>query len=780
MKVKKRNGRLEDYSPDKINNFVNRCCDGLKVSPSEIILDAEISFRDKIPTSEIDEQLELTARSKIWQHPDYGKAAARMLLSSHYKEVIGESVDCDTFDNDYRSMFVRNIKKGVKKGIFDPRLLSFPLKELAEYIKPERDELYGYVGIKNLTDRYFSKIDGKVIETPQAFHMRVAMGLCINETEPDFVYELYDLYSQHKASPSTPTLFNSGTTHPQLSSCYLSSIDDSVDGIFEGLWQEARKSKYAGGLGFHMTSIRSTGSHIKGTNGTSSGLIPWLKVYNDMLVACNQAGRRPGSGCVYLEPWHGDIEEFITLRTNTGDEARKCRQLNTALWIPDLFFKRLEADADWTLFDPSVVPDLHETFGLEFEKLYEKYESEGLGRTIKAKALWKEILKCLFETSHPWICFKDRCNETYTNKHEGIIHGSNLCTEICLRTKSPNYNEGKKEVEGLTAVCTLSSICLPNHMLYENGRWSLDYDAINETIGMMVRALDNVISINFYPTEEARIGAEADRPIGIGTIGWADVYARMGIAPDSNEAKELADDLMQEISFAAVSTSAELASERGNYPTFEGSDWSQGIFHHEKYGVDFRSPRWDDLRKKVICGMRNSNLLAIAPNASIGFILGYNQSIEPYYSAVYVYGNKSGRTMVINERLVEDLESRNLWNIDIAKDIIREEGNLENLDIPEDIKKKYPTAFQCDQIGLIKANAARQKWVDQAISFNLYNDKTSLKYLNDIYLEAWKSGLKTTYYLRNKRANSAEKMVEAKPQEVQACPIDGSCESCEG
>jgi ribonucleoside-diphosphate reductase alpha chain len=781
MKVKKRNGRLEEYCPEKINNFVNRCCEGLKIPSSEIIIDAEISFRDKIPTSEIDEQLELTARSKIWKHPDYGKAAARMLLSSHYKEVISESVDCDAFDHDYRSVFVRNIKKGVKAGLFDPRLLSFPLKELADYMEPSRDELYGYVGIKNLTDRYFARIDGKVIETPQAFHMRVAMGLCLEESNTDFVYNLYDLYSTHKASPSTPTLFNSGTTHPQLSSCYLSSVDDSVDGIFDGLWQEARKSKYAGGLGFHMTAIRSTGSRIKGTNGTSSGLIPWLKIYNDMLVACNQAGRRPGSGCVYLEPWHGDIEEFITLRTNTGDEQRKCRQLNIALWMPDLFFERLESDSHWTLFDPSLVKDLPELYGVDFKKAYERYEAEGLGRQIQAKALWKEILKCLFETSHPWICFKDRSNECYSNKHMGLVHGSNLCSEIILRTQPPKYEEGRKTEYGLTAVCTLSSICLPNHMLKTENGWSLDYDSIFDTIQCMVRALDNVISVNFYPTEEARIGAESDRPIGIGTIGWADVYARMGVSPDSEEALTLANTIMEKISFFAIDASAELAAERGSYPTFEGSSWSAGKFHHENYGDVKCSEGWGSLREKVKRGMRNSNLLAIAPNASIGFILGYNQSIEPYYSAVYTYGNKSGRTIIINERLVEDLEEVDLWNIEMAEDIVRNEGDVSSLDIPDQIKSKYKTAFQCNQEGLVKVNAARQKWVDQAISFNLYNDRTSLKYLNDIYLAAWKNGLKTTYYLRNKRANSTEKMIEDKPkQEVSACPIDGSCESCEG
>lgn len=1116
MLVKKRNGRLEEYNPNKINTFVERCCEGLNVSASEIILDAQISFRNKIPTSEIDHQLELTARSKIWKHPDYSKAASKMVLSYLYKEVIGDSVDCDTFEEDYRSCFIRNIKRGVKVGLFDEKLLKFDLKKLAAHMVLCRDKLYGYVGIKNLYDRYFAKVDGRVIETPQAFHMRVAMGLSLvsddesSSIDEDFAIQLYEMYSQHLASPSTPTLFNSGTTHPQLSSCYLSSIDDSVDGIFDGLWQEARKSKYAGGLGFHMTPIRCTGSHIHGTNGTSSGLIPWLKIYNDMLVACNQAGRRPGSGACYIEPWHGDVEEFITLRVNTGDEQRKCRQMNIALWMPDLFFKRLEGNDKWTLFDPSEVSDLHDLYGENFEKKYEEYENSGIGKTISAKSLWKEILKCLFETSHPWICFKDRCNESYTNKHAGVVHGSNLCvspetllltkdgfvqidqlegesvavwngmewsdttvvktgdkqklvtvslsdgtsldctlyhkwytvrnyndqssgkltekrthelrigdklckfdtpvisgcgtmkypythglfcaegthersnsrrislyddkkqllpfldiktnrgedgsgrinvvvhedmapkfyvpldcdietklqwlegyvdgdgsiarngnneslqvvsvefnflkevqlllqtmgvkskislfneegdrllpdgnggyklyscnssfrllvssnglyklcslgfspkrlsfkprlpqrdaaqfvtvvgvsddgryddtycvkepkrgmavfngvltgncTEITLRTKPPKYNNGKKTEIGLTAVCTLSSICLPNHMKFEDCEWVMDYDKIYDTITSMVKALDNVISINFYPTDEAKLGAKSDRPIGIGTIGWADVYARMGVSPDSSEAEKIANTIMEYISYYAINASSELATLRGNYSTFNGSLWNEGVFHHEIYNAE-TTLDWDSLRNKVKSGMRNSNLLAIAPNASIGFILGYNQSIEPYYSAVYTYGNKSGRTLIINERLFEDLERNGLWSTELAEDILRNEGDLTEIDeIPDKYKDIYKTAFNCDQEGLIRVNAVRQKWVDQAISFNLYNNKTSIKYLNDIYIAAWKNGLKTTYYLRNVRANSTEKMVEEKVKEPEfaACTMQEGCVSCEG
>lgn len=782
MKVKKRNGRLEDYDADKINKFVERCCEGLNVSASEIIIDAQISFRDKIPTSEIDEQLELTARSKIWKHPDYGKAAARMVLSYLYKEVLGESVDRDVLEQEYKSAFVRNIKKAVKEGLLDKKLLQFDLKKLSDCLCVDRDNLYGYVGIKNLYDRYFIQLNDKVLETPQAFHMRVAMGLSIVSNNEESVDEelcvnLYNLYSQHLASPSTPTLFNSGTPYAQCISCFLSQIGDSIDSIFDGLWQEARKSKHAGGLGFHVTQIRSTGSHIKGTNGTSSGLIPWMKLFNDMLVSVDQAGKRPGSGCAYLEPWHADIEEFITLRTNTGDEQRKCRQLNIALWVPDLFFERLETTDEWTLFDPSQTSDLVDLYGKSFKKKYEEYEKQNIGRKISAKALWKEILKCLFETSHPWICFKDQSNKCYPNKHAGLLHGSNLCSETLTRTHAGKYENGVKTSAGFTSICSLSSICLPNHMIFDK-QWKLDYDKIQETIELIVKALDNVITINYYPTEEAKIGATEDRPIGIGTIGWADVYARLGVSPDSEEAAQIASELMEKIAYYATNASAELACVRGSYPTFDGSDWSKGKFHHENYNVESKED-WEGIRNKVKSGMRNSNLLAIAPNASIGFILGYNQSIEPYYSAVYTYGNKSGRTLIINERLVEDLVKDELWCTELAEDIIRHEGSLQDLDLPEIYKKKYKTAFECDQVGLIKVNAERQKWVDQAISFNLYNKETSLKYLNDIYIAAWKSGLKTTYYLRNKRASNTEKMIEEKI-EVKECPIDGSCESCEG
>ena len=502
IRVKKRNGRLENFEVNKINRFVERACENLSgVSASEVVLDMETTFYDKISTSQIDKSIELTARQKIYKEPNYSYVAGRVVLSTLYKEVLRESVDADTFDADYKSAFVKNLKRCVKEGTLDERLTNYDLKDLAEHLKPERDLIFKYVGIRNVYDRYLFRDKEKVVETPQAFYMRVAMGLCFNEDDPQKrVKELYDVYSQHLASPSTPTLFNSGTVHNQLSSCYLSEIHDSVDGIFDGLWQEARKSKYAGGLGFHVSKIRATGSHIKGTNGTSSGLIPWLKVYNDMLVACDQAGKRRGSGCAYLEPWHLDVVDFVDLRKVGGEERRRCHDLNTALWCCDLFFKRINNDEKWTLFCPSDVSDLTELFGEEFERRYCHYESLAEKGEITnfevmpAKDLWKKILKSLFETSHPWITFKDNANLRYSNIHEGTLHGSNLCTEIFLHTKHSEYNEGEKTTVGETAVCNLSSINLSNHVVGNK----VDKKLLASTIEKIIRALDNVIDINFY------------------------------------------------------------------------------------------------------------------------------------------------------------------------------------------------------------------------------------------------------------------------------------------
>jgi ribonucleoside-diphosphate reductase alpha chain len=781
--VRKRNGKTESFDVNKINIFLERCCEGVRnVSASEIAIDAQITFRDKIPTSEIDQALELTARAKIWKHPNYGKVASRIIMSCLYKEIIGESVDHDTFEADYRSKFIKNIKRGVKSGIIDKRMLAYDLKFLADCLVISRDDEIDYIGIKNLADRYFLKdTSGKLLETPQAFYMRIAMGLCLND--PTMVLDFYNMYSQHLASPSTPTLFNSGTTHPQLSSCYLSMIEDSVDGIFDGLWQEARKSKYAGGLGFHMGGIRSTNSKIVGTNGKSSGLIPWMKIYNDMLVAVNQGGKRPGSGCAYIEPWHKDVYEFVDVRKNTGDDRIRCRDLQIALWIPDLFMERVEADADWTLFCPRDCPELNETYGSEFRAHYEKYETTNLGKKVRAKDLWKHILRALFETSHPWICFKDRSNERYTNKHMGIVHGSNLCTEIILRNKAPKYKDGVKTEHGLTAVCTLASICLPNHMELVDEVWMIDYPQLQDTVEKLIRSLDNVIDINFYPTEEARIGATADRPLGMGTIGWVNVLARLGIAADSEEAVQVASELTEFISYHAILTSHKLSQDRGSYPTFSGSLWSNGVLPIDSakdqmahLGIKAKFD-WEPLRELVSKGMRNSNLLAIAPNASIAYILGFSQSVEPNLSIAYAYENLSSITWLVDKDFVAEMEREGLWSTEFADKCRFIDGDTSLLPISDKQKAIYKGAFKMNQFGLIKTNAARQVWIDQAISFNLYNAGTSIKHINDMYFAAWKDGLKTTYYLRNVRANKAEQI----ESEQKTCSIsDPTCESCHG
>lgn len=807
IRVKKRNGRLEEFEVNKINRFVERTCEELEgVSASEVVLDMETTFYDKIPTSEIDKSIELTARQKIYKEPNYSFVAARVVLTNLYKEILKESVDADTFDADYRSVFVKNVKKAAKDNLFDSRLLDYDLKDLSEYIKPERDLILKYVGIKNIYDRYLFRDQDKVVETPQAFYMRVAMGLCFNEDNPqERAKALYDIYSQHLASPSTPTLFNSGTKHNQLSSCYLSEIHDSVDGIFDGLWQEARKSKYAGGLGFHVSKIRATGSYIKGTNGTSSGLIPWLKIYNDMLVACDQAGKRRGSGCAYLEPWHLDVVDFLDLRKVGGEERRRCHDLNTALWCCDLFFKRIKAGEKWTLFCPSDVADLTDLFGEEFEKRYEYYESLVESGQITnyevmpAKDLWKKILKSLFETSHPWITFKDNANLRYSNIHEGTLHGSNLCTEIYLHTKHSEYDQGEKTKIGETAVCNLSSINLSNHIIDNK----IDKKLLSETVSKIIRALDNVIDINFYPTKEAYNANMRHRPIGMGTMGWADAYAKLGIQQDSNEGVKFADELMEYISYHAILTSSKLAKERGKYKSYEGSTWSQNKLPIDTWNnlmkwkgkktskstLDW-TPVRDSIKKH---GIRNSNTMAIAPNASIAYQVGCEQSIEPFFSVLFRYENKSGNYYIVNFHFVDAMKERGLWNNEIAEAVKQADGDVSLLNIPEDLKQIYKIAFDRDQEKLIEATAVRQKWIDQGISFNLYNGKTSLKFLNDIYLHSANEGLKSTYYLRNRAASKIQKVTseqqnsqnleefQQKLEAAKAATEKGeSCEMCEG
>ena len=803
--VKKRNGRLENLNIDKINRCVERACEGLdSVSASEVVLDAHVQLYDKISTTDIDKALVMSARAKMEKEPNYSYVAARLLLGNIHKEVFGSSVDKDAFENQYRLSFIKNIKLLVSEGILDKRLLEFDLKKLAESLELDRDFKFKYLGLQILHDRYFHHIEGRRLESPQSFWMRVSMGLAINEKDKnEKALEFYNTLSQFHLCCSTPTLFNSGSTHSQLSSCYLNTFDDSIDGIFEGAWQEARKSKYAGGLGFDVSNFRSSGSHIKGTNGTSSGLVPWLKIYNDLLVAVNQGGKRPGAGCAYIEPWHLDIEDFLDLKKNTGDERRRCHDLNTANWLPNLFFNKVSKNEDWYLFSPSDVRDLHESFGEDFDKKYKKYCKQADNGEIKnfrklpAKDLWKKMLRVLFETGHPWVTFKDNSNIRYSNSHEGVIHSSNLCTEIFLHTKPSLFDEGKKTEVGETAVCNLSSVNLKEH-IKTNGK--LDYKLLAKTIKNQMRMLDNVIDLNFYPTEEAKKSNLKHRPVGAGTMGWHDVFHAHKLDYSSEDSVKLADELYEFISYHCLLNSSKLAKEKGKYGSYEGSLWDQGVLPIDTYKnlmnyleekpiihrgkkyapeVDWKVVR-DSIKDN---GMRNSNTMAIAPTATISYIQGCSPSIDPDFSTFFVYENKSGNLFITNEWFVKECKELGIWTPSLIEALKSVDGDVSQLELPEDIKNRFRVAFDQDQFKLVDCAAARQKWIDMGQSLNLFNSSTSLKYLNDLYFHARNRGLKSTYYLRNKSASKIEKSTESsapESSEAKSCSIlDPTCESCQ-
>lgn len=810
--VKKRNGRLENLNTNKINLCAKRACEGLEdVSESEIVLDAHVQFFDKISTSEIDKALIMSARVKIEKEPNYSYVAARLLLGTILKEVFGESRDSDRFDHQYRLSFARNVKFLVKEGVLNPKLLEFDLKKLSEAIFPERDLKFKYLGLQTVYDRYLLHLDGRRLETPQGFWMRVAMGLSLNEeNKEERAIEFYNAISQFLVCPSTPTLFNSGTIHSQLSSCYLNTFEDSIDGIFEGLWQEARKSKFAGGLGFDVTNFRASNAYVKGTNGKSSGLVPWLKIYNDMLIAVDQGGKRPGAGCAYLETWHLDMEEFLDLKKNTGDERRRCHDMNTANWIPDLFMRRIQEDGDWYLFSPSDVRILHEVYGDEFDKAYlgfcDKADNGELlnFKKIKAKDLWKKMLRVLFETGHPWMTFKDNANLRYSNSHEGTVHSSNLCTEIFLHTKPSRYEVGEKVEVGETAVCNLSSINLREHLA--NGE--VNFDLLAKTISIQMRMLDNVIDLNFYPTKEAQKSNLRHRPVGAGSMGWADVFHSYKVDFSTEEAVQFSDELQEFISYHCILNSNALAKERGKYFSYEGSLWSKGVLPIDTYGslmtylkqspIEFKSRKfapkvdWAHLRERIAeDGVRNSNTMAIAPTATISYIQGCSPCIEPDFSVLFVYENKSGNLMITNEWFVKECKALGIWSKVMIEAVKSVDGDLNLLNgiIPEDLKKRYATAFDRDQFKLIDAGAARQKWIDMGQSLNLFNKSSSLKSLNEIYIHARNTGLKATYYLRNKAASKIEKSggnsgiseeVKEENTEPKACGIlNPGCESCQ-
>lgn len=811
MKVTKRNNNTEDFNEDKIKRCAERACDGvsLDVDPVEVVYNARIKLYDGVPTKEIDQALIRSARSLIEQDPDYRFVAAGLLRATIYKEVFGENADSDAFEYQYRRTFILNIKSLIRHKIASKELAKFDLNKLAEALKIERDRNFAYLGLQTLYDRYLMHIDGKKMETPQGFWMRVAMGLAIKEKPEDkekWAVRFYNVLSNFDFMSSTPTLFNSGGTFNQLSSCYLNTFEDSINGIFDGVHQEALKNKYAGGLGMDLTNFRATNSYITGTNGTTQGAVYFWKLYGDMLAAVNQGGKRRGAGCAYLECWHGDFEDFLALRKNTGDERKRTHDMNTASWIPDLFMKRVWEDGPWYLFSPNETPELHELHGSEFNKKYEEYTKKGLKGELKffretsAKELWKKMLRSLFETGHPWVTFKDPSNMRYSNQHEGTVHSSNLCTEILLHTKPTKYkNEASRTIKeyGETAVCNLGSINLRNHVKMNDTQAVVDYSKLKKTIIVAMRMLDNVIDINFYPTEEAKRSNLRHRPIGMGSMGWHDLFYKLGIQLDSSEAVKLSDELYECISYHSILQSSKLARERGKYESYEGSLWSQDVFPIDTYSKLMSSRRasgwsskerysdngkgWDHVREHVKrYGMRNSNTMAIAPTATISSIVGSSPSIEPRYSVLYVYSTLSGEFTMVNEYFVQELKKLDLWNHDMLNQIKTHDGDLTNIpQIPQSLKDHFKTAFQQDQFKMIDCAAARQKWIDMGQSLNLYNSETSLKYMNDLYTHAWETGLKTTYYLRNKAASKIEKSTVSTTS-PKACSItDPSCESCQ-
>ncbi|MDA1044307.1 MAG: ribonucleoside-diphosphate reductase subunit alpha [Verrucomicrobia bacterium] len=730
------------------------------------------SLFDTMTESDLRKTILLNAKALIEKDADFAKFAGRMLLSYIYEEVLDWNIVTDGIaglKNAHRTAFRSYLQHGVEIGRLSPRLLEFDIDRLAEALDPLADLEFDYLGIQTLYDRYLivDKTSGRSrrMETPQFFWIRVAMGLFIEEKadREDWVLKLYDLYKSRRFCSSTPTLFNSGTPHSQLSSCYLYKVDDSIESIMiRGIAENAFLSKWAGGLGGSWTAVRGTGSHIKGTNGESQGVIPFLKMHNDQLVAVNQGGKRRGSGCAYLETWHNDIFDFLELRRNTGDERRRTHDLNTANWIPDLFMKRMERRENWTLFRSCDAPDLHDLYGAAFEKRYLEYEALGREgkihtRTVPAIELWKNMLKLLFETGHPWITFKDPCNVRSPQDHVGIIHSSNLCTEITLNT-------GADE----TAVCNLGSIVLDRH-IGANGM--IDRDNLRKTIRIAVRALDNVIDINFYPTEPARTSNMRHRPIGLGVMGLQNALYKKNLSFASDDAIEFNDEFMELVALYAYEASSDLAEERGTYSSFKGSKWDRGLMPQDtlalldkERGIDVDVPRgarldWEPLRKKIAThGMRNSNVLAIAPTATISNIMGTTPCIEPTYKNLFVKSNLSGDFIVLNQYLVRDLKARGLWGQDMIDNLKYFDGEMKDMeDVPDDLRKKYVTAFGIDHRFLIEAAARRQKWIDQAQSVNLFLGQPDLKSLSHLYRDAWRKGLKTTYYLRTLGASNIEK-----------------------
>ncbi len=743
--------------------IVSACANlGADVKPEPILAETKRNLYDGVPIDEVYKASILAARTLIEKDPGYSRATARLLLHTIRREVVGGEISQEQMQERYAEYFPKYIKKGVAAELLDEKLAQYDLARLGAALKAERDLQFDYLGLQTLYDRYFQHIDDKRIEMPQAFFMRVAMGLALNEIDREArAIEFYEVLSSFDFMSSTPTLFNSGTRRSQLSSCYLTTVADDLDGIYEALKENALLSKFAGGLGNDWTPVRALGSHIKGTNGKSQGVVPFLKVVNDTAVAVNQGGKRKGAGCAYLESWHLDIEEFLELRKNTGDDRRRTHDMNTANWIPDLFMRRVMDGGDWTLFSPSTCPDLHDLFGKEFEVAYTAYEAKAdrgeikLFKRMPAKDLWRKMLSMLFETGHPWITFKDACNVRSPQQHVGVVHSSNLCTEITLNTND-------REI----AVCNLGSVNLARHL--KDGQ--VDQAKLKATVRTAMRMLDNVIDINYYAVKKARDSNLRHRPVGLGIMGFQDALYQLRVPYASAEAVEFADRSMEAVCYHAYWASTELAEERGRYSSYRGSLWDRGILPldslrllAEQRGgyveVDTSvAMDWDALRARIAeHGMRNSNCVAIAPTATISNIIGVDASIEPSFGNLSVKSNLSGEFTVVNEWLVRDLKALGLWDDVMVMDLKHFQGSLQAIDrVPEELKQLYATAFEIEPVWLVEAASRRQKWIDQAQSLNIYMAGASGKKLDETYKLAWLRGLKTTYYLRTTSASHIE------------------------
>ncbi len=758
-------GELVALDQQALEALFSQACANLDadVKPEPILAETLRNLYDGVPVEEVYKAAILAARTLIEKEPDYTYATARLLLHTIAAEVLGETVGLPELAARYADYFPQFIKKGVDNELLDERLQQFDLARLGAALKPERDLKFDYLGLQTLYDRYFLHVRKTRIELPQAFFMRVAMGLALNEIDREArAIEFYEVLSSFDFMSSTPTLFNSGTLRSQLSSCYLTTVPDDLDGIYESIKENALLSKFAGGLGNDWTRVRALGSHIKGTNGESQGVVPFLKVVNDTAVAVNQGGKRKGAVCTYLETWHLDIEEFLELRKNTGDDRRRTHDMNTANWVPDLFMRRVMEKGTWTLFSPSDVPDLHDKFGADFECAYVAYEQKAAAgeiqpsKTLPATDLWRKMLSMLFETGHPWITFKDACNVRSPQQHAGVVHSSNLCTEITLNTSDTE-----------TAVCNLGSVNLLQHL--KDGR--IDHDKLKQTVSTAMRMLDNVIDINYYAVKKARDSNLRHRPVGLGVMGFQDALYALRIPYASDDAVRFADESMEAICYHAYWASTELAAERGRYSSYKGSLWDQGVLPLDTlnlleqarggYIEVNRSATldWDALRQKIARdGMRNSNCVAIAPTATISNIIGVDASIEPCFGNLSVKSNLSGEFTIINHGLVKDLKRLGLWDDVMVMDLKHFDGSLRPIDrVPQDIKALYATAFEVEPQWLVEAAARRQKWIDQAQSLNIYMAGASGKKLDDTYKLAWLRGLKTTYYLRTSSATHAEK-----------------------